>query len=170
LDWRRLDVCAIVTFGGLATIDEDRHLACRTWLQRHGYSIDTFDCRPGLAVAVPELGRMLCWQQQFGYSLGPDSRNLDALRDGFQFTIPEGGGRVFEVLRADLAWQEDADWLCGLLAIAQEQSRRQLALGRRFFALLVVPKQSPLIGAVVRETTVPYPFWHPCREIHEFVR
>ncbi|MEO2090899.1 MAG: hypothetical protein ABGY75_15575, partial [Gemmataceae bacterium] len=63
LDWSRIDVTGIVTFGGLATIDERRHQACRDWLTRHGYEFDTFDCRPGLAVAVPALGRLLCWEQ-----------------------------------------------------------------------------------------------------------
>ena len=170
LDWRRLDVTAIVTDGGLATINERRHPACRDWLIRHGYEIDTFDCRPGLSVAVPELGRLLCWEQQFGYALGPDSRNLNALRDGFEFAIPDGSGRVFEAIRPDIAWQEDRPWLCGLLAIAQEQSRQQLALGRRFFALLVVPEGSPFIGAVVEEVRVPAAYWDPCSDLHEFAR
>jgi hypothetical protein len=170
LDWRRIDVAAIVTFSGLATVDEGRHQACRDWLLREGYEVDTFDCRPGLTVAVPELGRRLRWQEQFGYALGPESRNLNALRDGFDFAIPEGGGRVFEVIRPDLAWEEDWRWLCGLLAIAQEHCRQQLALGRRFFALLVVPEQSPLIGAVVEEVRVPHVYHNPCRELHEFAR
>lgn len=171
LNWGRLDTWAIVASRGLATIEEDRHLACREWLLRNGYRIDTFDCRPGLAVAIPELGRLLHWEQQFGYTLGPDNCNLNALRDGFEFNIPEGGGRVFEILQADLAWQEDPRWLCGLLAIAQEQSLRQLALGRRFFALLIVSdEQSPVIGTVVDQATVPGPFWSPCREVHEFIR
>jgi hypothetical protein len=170
LDWRRIDVNGIVIFGGLATIDESRHLACRDWLARHGYTIDTLNCRPGLAVAIPELGRQLHWDEQFGYALGPDSRNLDALRDGFWLDIPAGGGRVVEIIRADIAWQEDSRWLCGLLSIIQEQSRRQLALGRRFFALLVLPENSPLIGAAIAQTTVPGPHWSPCREIHEFAR
>ena len=170
LDRRRIDVTAIVTFGGLATIDERRHPACRDWLARHGYQFVTFDCRPGLAVAIPELSRLLGWEQQFGYALGPDGHNLDALRDGFEFNIPEGGGQVFEVIRPDQAWQEDRRWLCGLLAIAQEQSRQQLALGRRFFALLVVPEQSPFIGAVIEESTVPAAHWDPCSDLHGFVR
>src|SRR5712692_6109014 len=34
LDWWRIDVTAIVTFGGLATIDERPHSACRDWLWR----------------------------------------------------------------------------------------------------------------------------------------
>jgi len=170
LDWNRIDVSAIVgPTGGLATIDERRHPACREWLRRHGYAIDSLDCRPGLAEAVPALGRMLRWQAQFGYSLGTGDRNLDALRDGFEFDVPEGGGRVLEVVRADLAWQEDPRWLVGLLSIAQEHSRRQLALGRRFFALLVIPEHSLLVGAAIEQTQVPCPFWSPCREVNEFV-
>jgi hypothetical protein len=168
LDWGRIDVRAIVTDGGLATIDERRHAACRDWLLRQGYAIDTFDCRPGLAVAIPALGRLLRWEEEFGYPLHSHGRSLDALRDGFEFTIPEGGGRVFEILRPDLAWQEDHQWLCGLLSITQEQCRQQLALGRRFFALLVVPEGSPFIGAVVEEITVPAPFWDPHPDRHEF--
>lgn len=155
LDWRRIDVTAIVTFGGLASIDERRHTTCRDWLARHGYEFATFDCRPGLAVAIPELGRLLGWEQQFKYALGPGNRNLDALRDGFEFAIPDGGRQVFEVIRPDLAWHEDRRWLCGLLAIAQQQCRQQLALGRRFFTLLVTPADSPFIGAVVEESRVP---------------
>jgi hypothetical protein len=114
-----------------------------------------------LAEAIPELGRTLGWEEQFGYALGPDSRNLDALRDGFAFDIPEGGGRVFEIVRADLAWREDSRWLLGLLSIAQEQSRWQLALGRRFFALLVIPEESPLVGTVIEEISVPGVFGNP---------
>jgi len=169
LEWRRIDVTAIVTHGGLATIDERRHQACREWLRRQGYEIDTFDCRPGLAVAIPELGRLLRWEQQFGYSLDPNTCNLDALRDGFEFVIPEGGGRVLEIIRPDLAWKEDRRWLCGLLTIAQEQCRQQLALGRRFFVLLVVPEDSSFIGATVEEVTVPGIFWNPNTDHHEFV-
>jgi hypothetical protein len=170
LDWGRIDVWAIVGCAGLATIDERRHPRCLEWLRRHGYEIDSLDCSRGLSEAIPELGRLLRWDQQFGYSLGPDSRNLDALRDGFEFDVPEGGGRVFQIIRADLAWQEDSRWLLGLLAIAQERSRWQLAHGRRFFTLLVLPERSSLVGAVIKETTVPSPFWNSCRELHEFAR
>lgn len=168
LDWRRIDVSAIVTDGGLATIEERRHPACRDWLFRNGYAIETFDCRPGLAVAVPELGRLLNWEQKFGYALGPDSRNLDALRDGFEFAVPEDGGVVFEMIRPDLAWHEDKRWLGGLLAIVQEHCRQQLALGGRFFGLLVVPKDSRLIHTTFDEVRVPTPFWDPHPGTHEF--
>jgi hypothetical protein len=170
LDWKRIDVRAIVAFSGLASIDERRHQACRDWLARQGYAFDTFDCRTGLSVAIPELGRLLRWEEQFGYALDSDRCNLDAVEDGFLFDIPEGGGRVFEIVRADLGWQEDAKWLLGLVSIAQQESRRQLALGRRFFVLLVVPEESPLVGAVIEQTRVPGPFWSPCQEINEFAR
>jgi hypothetical protein len=115
-------------------------------LAASGCAIDSLDCRPGLVEAVPALGRILGWQQQFGYSLGQSNRNLDALRDRFEFDVPEGGGRVLELVRADLAWREGPGWLLGLLSIAQEHSRRQLALGRRFFAPLVIPEDIPLEG------------------------
>lgn len=170
LDYLRIDVCAIVTHGGLATIEERRHGACRDWLIRNGYEVKTFDCRPGLSVAVPKLGRLLQWEQQFGYSLGPESRNLDALHDGFEFAIPAGGGVVFEVLRADIAWQEDARWLGGLLTIVQEQCRSQLARGRRFFALLVVPDNSRLIGVPFDQIQVPAIHWNPYKPAHEFLQ
>ena len=122
----------------------------------------------GLSAAVPVLSRLLDWERRFGYALGPDDRNLDALRDGFEFDIPDGGGQVFEIIGADLVRQEDPQWLCGLLSIAREKSLRQLALGRRFFALLVVPERSPLIGAPIERIEIPVPFWSPCREVHEF--
>lgn len=175
LDWNRIDVTGIVTFGGLASIDERRHGACRDWLERQGYSIATMDCRPGLAIAIPELGRLFHWEEQFGYALKPYGNslepvhcNLDALRDGFDFVIPENQGQVFEVIRPDLAWKENGRWLCGLLSIAMEQTRQQLAFGRRFLTLLVLPEQSPFLGTIIEEITVPAFFWSPCPEVHEF--
>jgi hypothetical protein len=156
LDWDRIDVTAIVAHSGLAIIPERRHSACREWLVHQGYQIDTFDCRPGLAVAIPELGRRLRWEKRFGYALTPDSRNLDALRDGFTFDCSEGG-RVFEIVQADLAWEEDRRWFCGLLSIAQEQCRYRLALGQRFFTLLVVTELSPLFGAPIEQAQIPGP-------------
>jgi hypothetical protein len=98
---------------------------------------------------------MLDWQGQFGYSLGSESRNLDALNDGFEFTVLENTGCVLEVTGADLAWQEDARWLLGLVSIAQNHSRKHLALGERFFLMLVLHEQSPLVGAVIEEVRVP---------------
>jgi hypothetical protein len=168
LDWRRLDVIAIVANAGLAAVDERRHRACQSWLHRNGYEIDSFDCRPGLSAAIPELGRRLKWEQQFGYSLDAESRNLNALRDGFNFEIPKEGGLVFEIIRPDVTWQEDRQWMSGLLSIVVEQSRWQLALGRRFFGLLVLPEEYPLVGETIDKVKIPGSFWSPCREIHEF--
>ena len=163
LDFYRIDVTAIVTFGGLATIDEKRHKACREWLKKNSYAIDTLDCRPGLADAVTALGKLLRWEQQFGRELESDSRDVDLLREGFEFEIAgaEGRGRVLEIIRPDQAWREDPAWLRGLLSLAQEHSRMHLALGHRFFALLVVPEGSPFIGAAIEQTRVPGVSWNP---------
>lgn len=170
LDWSRIDVWAIVASGGVATIDERRRDRCLAWLRRQGYGIESIDCAGGLDVAIPELGRLLRWEDEFGYSLRAQNRNLNALRDGFDFDVPAGGGKVFELVRADVAWKEDPHWLLGLLSIAQEASRRELALGRRFFCLLVVPEHSALIGQTIDVTTVPAAFWSPSPVAHEFER
>lgn len=168
LDWNRFDVSAIVDSKGIISIDERRRNKCLGWLNRNGYEVESIDCSLGLTHAIPELGRMLNWQQQFGYTLTADNRNLNALRDGFKFNVPKDGGKVFKLNRADMAWQEDAWWLLGLLRIAEELSRRQLALGRRFFTLLVLPENSLLAGQVYETNKVPIPFWDPCQAIHEF--
>jgi hypothetical protein len=67
-----------------------------------------------------------------------------------------------------VAWQEDAQSLLDLLAIAEERSLHELALGRRFFTLLVLPERSPLVGQTIDTAKVPVPFWNPCKEVHEF--
>ena len=170
LDWQRIDVWAIAECAGLATVFEQARPFYRDWLERNGYAIDPLDCCPGLCKAIPELGRMLRWEEQFGYSLEADSRNLDALRDGFEFEIPAGSGRVLEILGADLAWQEDSRWMLGMLSTAQEQSRWQLALGRRFFTLLVLPEGSHLIGVEIEKTVVPFPFSGAVRALDELAR
>jgi hypothetical protein len=159
LDWTRIDLWAIVNSGGVATTEEGRRDECLRWLRRHGYEIDSFDCAGGVASLVVELGRFFRWEEQFGYALTVDRRNLDALRDGFEFQIPDGGGRVMELLRADLAWGEEPDWLLGLVSIAMEHSRQQLALGRRFFVLLTVPDSlPPPVNQIIEEARVPGPF------------
>src|SRR5262245_20790595 len=142
----------------MASIYEQARPFYRDWLEHNGYTTDSLACRPGMGKTTTELGRMRRCEERFGFSLGPDSRNLDALRDGFEFEIPAEGGCVLEILGADLAWQEDSHWTLGMLSIAQEQSLRQLALGRRFFTLLVLPEGSPLIGVEIETTIVPFPF------------
>src|SRR5687767_6266720 len=159
LDWRRLDITAIVQHCGLASAEEPRHAEVLDWLSANGYRVETVDCRGGLAQLLPQFNRLFHWEQNFGYELSPDRRNLNAVRDGFHFDVPPDGGVVLELVRPDVVWREDTYWLLKLLAIAQEHSLRQLALGRRFFTLLVLPPQCPLVGEVVEETRVPSPTW-----------
>jgi hypothetical protein len=58
----------------------------------------------------------------------------------------------------------------GFSARVLAHSRRHLALGRRFFALLVIPEESSLVGAAVALIQIPCPFWSACREVNEFVQ
>jgi hypothetical protein len=85
---------------------------------------------------VRYFGELFRWEEQFGYSLDSGVVNLDALRDGFDFEVPEQGGVVLELAQPDVMWREDPKWLLGLLSIIQEHSRFHLAFGCRFFALL----------------------------------
>ncbi|MDR3612896.1 MAG: hypothetical protein P4L53_04965 [Candidatus Obscuribacterales bacterium] len=163
LDWRRIDVMAIAGNWGLATIDEPQRKSCREWLRRQGYVIDSLNCTNGVSAAVTDLGKLLHWEEQFGYTLSPESRNLNALRDGFlEYLVePPGSDRVFEMIRPDLLFQEEPEWLTGFLSIAQERCVGELALGHRFFTLLVVPDEKcTLIGQRIPDLrAVPYPCW-----------
>jgi hypothetical protein len=103
------------------------------------------------------MGKILRWQEEFGYRLEDGTRNLDALHDGFEFTVPDDRGLVFELYRPDVIWREDARCLLGLLSIASEYSRYHLACGQRFFTLLVVPASSPLVGEIIETVSVPHP-------------
>lgn len=170
LDWQRIDVQGIVNWGGLAMIEEARHAACRDWLLCRGYTIDTIDCRRGLGHAIPALGRLFRWEERFGYSLEIGVPSFASLRDGFEFEIPAGGGHVLELIRPERIWTDDRGWSAGLLWIAQEHTREQLALGRRFFVLLVVgDERSPLVGQVVEEVKIPAPFWGSHPNLHQFL-
>lgn len=168
IDWRRIDVRAIVGRHGTAAIDTARHAACQDWLRRNGYRIEQLDCTGGIAPVLARFDTLFRWPERFGYWLSEGSRSLDALCDGFDFDVPESGGLVFELFQPDAIWQEDSRWLLGLLAIAAEHSRRHLACGRRFFTLLVLPDDSPMIGQTFDHMSVPGAFWSPCAEIHRF--
>lgn len=125
LDYRRLDVPAIVSFGGIATVVPEHHAAARTWLAREGYAIDTLDFSGGLAAAIPALGDLFRWEEQFGYVLTAGRRSLDALRDGFDFEIP-GAAAVSSVIRAlfgsaDRARGNPAKVAQAILRIADEK-------------------------------------------------
>jgi hypothetical protein len=101
----------------------------------------------------------LDWREQFGYELAPQSRNLNALRDGFDFGIAPGGGVVLVLRSFPAAWREDANWSRGFLEIATEHSLRELALGQRFFTVVVVPDvKDALIGQPLEGLRIPEPF------------
>jgi hypothetical protein len=153
IDWGRFDVSAIITCGGVVTVEEAERATRREWLLAEGYAIDTLDCSHGRHRTLTELGRMLRWEEKFGYRIENGLAGLDALHDGFEFDIPDGGRRVFEILRADLAWHENAQWMSGLLDIATEHSRAHLALGRRFFTMLVLRREVALSSAWPSWTT-----------------
>lgn len=159
LDFTRFDVWAIAAMPGLTTIEQSSYEACRGWLCRHGYGVTTIDLGGGVGQAVVELGLRFRWEDQFGYKLTEDRRNLNALRDGFGFDFSDGEGHVLELLNPDVAYAEDPGWLLGLLAIGSEYSRWQLALGNRFFTVLVLEPDSKLTGVAYEEANVvPVPF------------
>ncbi len=106
--------------------------------------------------ASPET---LQWRERFGYELSATSRNLDALRDGFDFRVPDAGGVTLVLRGFAAAWREDAAWCRGLLDIVSETSLRELALGRRFFATLVLADAaSPLVGKALEGRVIPSPY------------
>jgi hypothetical protein len=159
LDWTRFDVWAAVAMEGVAVVQPAHREACLTWLRQHDYGVTSIDFVLGVSPAVVALGEMFRWEEQFGYSLKPESRNLNALRDGFEFDLKPGQGHVLEMLNAEVAYREDPHWLSGLLAIAHEHSRWQLALGARFFVTLFLDRNCPLIGMRYETLSVPVPFW-----------
>jgi hypothetical protein len=64
------------------------------------------------------------------------------------------GGEALELRDADVAYREDRRWFLGLLSIAHEYSRNQLAHGARFFAVLFLDRGIPLIGAQYESLSV----------------
>lgn len=170
IDWNRLDVQAIVGHHGIAVIDLTRRAACLDWLRRQDYRVEQIDCTTGIVRALERLDVIFRWKEQFGYHLSDGSRNLDALRDGFDFDVPASGGLVLELFQPDVIYREDSRWLLGLLAIASEHSRYHLACGRRFFTLLVLPEGSNMIGQKFDDIAVPCAYWSPCDDVNKFTK
>ena len=67
LEWEHIDIMAIVGDGGLGTIEEERHAACRAWLSHNGYNLDTIDCTQPVNEIVADLQRLFRWEERFGY-------------------------------------------------------------------------------------------------------
>ena len=158
LDWTQFDVWAVVVMEGVAVVETRHRDVCRAWLRLHGYTVTSLDFAQGVSPAVAALGEQFRWEEQFGYRVSPENRNLNALRDAFDFQLKPGGGHVLELLNAEAAHREDPDWLAGLLSIAHEYFLCQLALGARFFVTLYLDRASPLIGVRYDELSVPLPF------------
>lgn len=164
LDWRRLDTFALVSGRGLACLEPGSWQHAIDWLRSQNYESVRLDFSTGISPVVAKLGLMLNWESEFGYQLDGSSRNLAALNDGFDFQPPKVGGLVLELIGVEAAHSEDSQWCEGFLAIIIEHSIRQLALGRRFFALVALDTaESSLIGINVEQLCIPYPF--PFREL-----
>ena len=156
--WLEPDFWAITAGRGLASIHVSEQTIALDWLAERGYTVDTIDCTGGLADVVEQINRLFRWEEQFGYKLSLERRNLDALNDGFDFAIPEGAGHVMQLVRPDVIWQEDAPWTIGLLEMAGDYGLLEFGLGRRFFTLLVTEWESPLLGVALRPCRVPHFF------------
>jgi hypothetical protein len=152
VDWSRIDYATIAD-DGLACVDLQQVDDCRSWLHRRGYRIVTVDCASGLTALYKQLSDVLDWQGQFGYEF--QGRSLDALRDGFEFDIADDGGVVLVLLRPDAVWDGERGFVAGLLAIASEHTRRQMAEGKRFFTILVVEGGSRMLGATIEPCRCP---------------
>jgi len=159
LDWRRLDTFALVVGRGVCSIESECATAAASWLDRNAYAVERLDFSAGIGPVVESLGRRLNWENEFGYRLEANSRNLAALHDGFHFDVPAAGGLVLEIISLETALGEDIAWTRGFLAIISEHSLRALAQGRRLFALVhVQDPESLVIGQRFDELQVPYPF------------
>lgn len=162
LDWGRLDVFAILVGDGIATIASSFSMHAIEWLRNASYEIVVLDFKGGIGVVVSELGKTFRWEQQFGYALQADDRNLARLGDGFGYSIPAGGGLVLELRNFEAAFAEDREWSEGFLRVLSKHSLRHLALGQRFFGLAHVKDgESPIVGCSLGEKSVPYPYPFP---------
>src|SRR4051812_25104133 len=111
LDWTRFDVWAAVAMEGVAVVETAHREACCDWLREHDYGLTSINFAQGVGPAVVAFGERLRWEEKFGYKLTGEKRNLDALRDGFDFELKPGQGHVLELVNADAAHREDPRWL-----------------------------------------------------------
>ncbi len=159
IDWSRFDAFALLFGRGLSCVEHaDRETALQ-WLAGQSYIMEIFDFSEGISPVVAALGKRLNWEQEFGYELQGSSRNLAALHDGFDFEAPQQGGLVLELKGFEVALRENEEWSKVFLSIISEHSLRQLALGRRFFAVIPVESTNVAwLGNHYEELAIPYPF------------
>jgi hypothetical protein len=156
LDFTAFDFDAIVVQGGITVVDAEHRESCLASLRRQSYAIESIDFRQGIGPAYLTMNDLFRWEENFGYQLRwHEGSSLDALRDGFEFDLQPGEGKVLELRGADDAYREDSYFFLCLLAIAHEYSLNQLALGARFFTVLFLDRGSPLIWAEYEKQIVP---------------
>ena len=158
LNWGQFDVDAIVVKAGITVVASSDRQGAHAWLAAHNYPVRSIDCAGGIAALATAIGQLFQWELQFGYAFGASRFNLDALHDGFGYSFSEEPAWVLELLNADVCHQEDAEWFYGFLSIAQNYSREQLALGRRFFLILLLDSNSRLINQEFETSRVPSPY------------
>ncbi len=158
LNWKNRDVDAIVNGGGIATVKMQDFDDYHEWLLNRGYGVSVIDCCVPFVEVLSSIYILFRWQEQFGYTPERGYVNLNALWDGFDFDIPRGEGHVLELVGIDQLWKSNPQWVVALLEMAHDYSRIQMALGSRFFALLVVEEISDMIGATVTELKIPSPY------------
>ncbi|CAN7503863.1 hypothetical protein LJR039_003381 [Pseudorhodoferax sp. LjRoot39] len=162
LNWGDLDVFALLVGDGIATLEPASSERSLAWLRSRSYHIEPIDFGRGIGPVVAALGKEFRWEQQFGYTLEAEDRNLARLRDGFWYDVVAQEGLVIELRSFQRAFEEDRDWSEGFLRIISEHSRRHLALGHRAFAVVHVPNgESPVVGCSLGERSVPYPYSFP---------
>ena len=163
LDWQRIDVTGIVTHAGIATVRDTELEECLRWFLAEEYEVSRLNCAGGFRDLRRQLGELFLWNAQFGYSLDDGTETppiLNALRDGFGFTeSSRNSRRVLCINEFETAWNADASWCAGFLAIASEYSRIQLAIGRRFLTVVALSEHSPLVGTTFESLRIPGFWW-----------
>ncbi len=102
------------------------------WLSNHGYQIDNFDCSRWYS--EKEMHSKLASQLNFPGYYG---RNLDALNDCLSdIEISTEGGRVLVFKRYDVFASQYPRVAWIILDLIENNSRRALLFGKRFFALI----------------------------------
>lgn len=141
-----MDTRAVVEAGGLATITKAQWERCVFELLEEDYEVVTLDCGGDIDTMARNFGVLWQWETLFGYTV--QRMNLDAIRDGLLESWPTKAGRLVLVLvNAERIWKESRREFLYFLDFAREKSRWELALGTRFFTLLVVEAEKGVIPA-----------------------